>query len=299
MRAKVNKGAFSETVELITEWIAGMSLSTVLLVLMVLTAARMAFRTARAASLRTFGEVLESVLLAFGIVFLVLRPFVVQSYYIPSGSMHPTLWEGDHILVDKLTYRFHAPRRGDVVVFRAPRDASEDEREFIKRVIGLPGDTVEVQEGYVAIGPDRYWRPDIRQCLGESLSVDQMVTEEDSLPPLRLTTDAIWLGGRRISPQEFAAAAGRPGQPVFIHPGRVLRNGAVLMEGYVAEDPQYRLGPIVVPPDHLLVLGDNRNASDDSRYWGCLPASRVVGRADLVFWPLPHFKLLFGGCGQE
>ena len=276
--------------ERITERIAGISLPTVLLILVILTLVRGALHRSRASFLRAAGEVLESVILAIGLVFLILRPFVVQSYFIPSGSMHPTLWEGDHILVNKWLFRTHNPARGDVVVFRAPLAASPDEKEFIKRVVGIPGDVIEVQEGFVEVGQDRFTRQEIRQSLGENLSVDQWATEEEALPPLRLTTDALWLGDRRITPEEFAAAAGHGAEPVRIHPGRVLRNGMMLMESYVAEDAQYHMAPCTVPPGQLFVMGDNRNQSHDSHVWGMLPIDRIIGRADLVFWPVSHIK---------
>lgn len=276
--------------EQITERIAGISLPTVLLILVLLTALRAAIHWSRAAFLRATGEVLESVILAIALVFLILRPFVVQSYFIPSGSMHPTLWEGDHILVNKWLFRTHTPSRGDVIVFRAPIAASSDEKEFIKRVVGVPGDVIEVQEGFVEVGPLRFTRQEIRQSLGENLSVEEWETEEDKLPPLRLTTDALWLGDRRITPEEFAVSASHAGETVRIHPGRVLRNGVMLMESYVAEDAQYHMPPCVVPPGELFVMGDNRNLSRDSHEWGTLPMNRIIGRADLVFWPVAHAK---------
>jgi signal peptidase I len=276
-------------VEQLTERIASVSLPTVLLLLFCLTVARVALNATRVALFRAFGDLLESLTLAVGLVFLVLRPFVVQSYYIPSGSMHPTLWEGDHILVNKWVYRMHPPHYGDIVVFRAPPDASPDGKEFIKRVMGLPGDRIEVKAGCIRVGKATYTSSEIRTILGENVSVEDL-SDPDKLPPLHLTTDAIWLGDRQITPEEFAEAAGKAGQPVCIKPGRVLRNGQTLMECYVAEDPHYLFGETVVPAGSYFMMGDNRNQSMDSHVWGSLSSDRVIGRADLVFWPLSHLK---------
>lgn len=274
----------------IAERLAGISLTSVVLILIILTLMRGAMNRSRAPLVRGFGEILESVILSIAIVFLLLRPFVVQSYFIPSDSMRPTLWEGDYILVNKWVYRMHPPSSGDVIVFHAPPEASENGKEFINRIIGVPGDTIEIQEGYVAIGSDRYTRQEIRQSLGESLSVDSWPTSQDNLPPLRLTTDAIWLGGRKFSPEQFAAAVHRDSERAEIHPGRFLKNGVMLMESYVREDAQYRMPPQTVPPGHFFVLGDNRNSAHDSHIWGMLPSNTIIGRAECVFWPISHVK---------
>src|SRR5262249_31827095 len=94
-------------------------------------------------------EFMESALIAIVLVFLLIRPFVVQAFYIPSGSMEPTLQIGDRILVNKFIYRVWKPNRGDVVVFLAPHLASPDEKDFIKRIVGLPGDRVAVVPTHV------------------------------------------------------------------------------------------------------------------------------------------------------
>ncbi len=94
-------------------------------------------------------EFVDSGLIALVLVFMLIRPFVVQAFYIPSASMQPTLLEDDKILVNKFIYRFREPHRGDVVVFRSPPAASADQKDYIKRLVGLPGDEIEVRPGVV------------------------------------------------------------------------------------------------------------------------------------------------------
>lgn len=265
-------------VESWSDRIANVSPPTILLLVAALTTARLLVgrRCAVCVWARAVNDLCESLLLALVLVFLLLRPFVIQSFFIPSGSMQPTLCHGDRILVNKWVYRVRHPQCGEIVVFRAPREASPDERDYIKRLVGLPGDLIEVRAGFVQIDHDPFYtRSDVRAVLRASRET-----------PLRLTTDAIWLGGHRFTPEEFARLAGRDGGHVRIVPGKVLRNREMLCETYVAEDPAYAWGPRRIPPGYLFVMGDNRNDSHDSHKWGPLPANRVIGRADWVFWPL-------------
>lgn len=152
-----------------------------------------------------------SLMLAFG-----LRTFVAEARYIPSGSMEPTLQVNDRLMIDKLSYDFSPPQRGDVVVFNPPLALEQQNyhEAFIKRVIGLPGETVEVSSG------------------------------------------------------------------------RVYVNGQPLRENYIAAPPSYHYGPVTVPSDSYLVLGDNRNNSFDSHAWGFVPRDRIIGKAALRYWPL-------------
>ena len=94
-------------------------------------------------------ELLDSGIIAFVLVFLIIRPFVVQAFFIPSESMVPTLLKGDRILVNRFVYRLNEPERGDIVVFDAPPEAvgGPEHKDFVKRLIGLPGDRIEVRHG--------------------------------------------------------------------------------------------------------------------------------------------------------
>ena len=277
-------------VETWTERIANLSLPTIVLFLAGATVVRLILRALRKSFFLFLSELTESAMLAAALVFLLLRPFVLQTYHIPSPSMHPTLIEGDHLVVNKLLYRLRAPRRGEIIVFRAPPEADRSEPEYIKRLVGLPGDTIEVQEGFVAVGGIRYNHTEIRGILGIPDTDDPPGEGAPPVPSLRLTRDGIHVGNQTIRPAEFAVRVGRRDEPVEIQPGKVLRNGEALMEDYVAEDPEYRFAVFTVPPGSYFVLGDNRNQSHDSHEWYQLSQDRLIGRAEAIFWPVPRLR---------
>jgi signal peptidase I len=185
-------------------------------------------------TLKTIGL---SIVLAFGI-----RSFVAEARYIPSGSMLPTLQIDDRLIIDKISYRFTDPVRGDIVVFN-PTDQLAKEKDsngkyfsdaFIKRVIGVPGDRVDVKGGKVYINgkllPEKY--------IEEPSAKDWSTTD-------RFTTDS---------------------------------------DGQHYHLPWPADG--VVPKGQYLVLGDNRNNSYDSHYWGFVPKDKIVGKAVVRFWPV-------------
>ena len=161
---------------------------------------------------------------------LFIRAFIVQAFDIPSGSMEPTLLPGDYILVNKFIYGiripylnksvipYKEPKRGDIIVFIYPKDPSKD---YIKRVIGMPGETVQIIEGKIYI--DNTPIPDP------------------------------WGYFDKKEPPGFIA---------------VVEN----------------FGPVEVAKDCLFVMGDNRNNSEDSRFWGTLPLKDVLGKAFLIYF---------------
>ncbi|MEG6615316.1 signal peptidase I [Peptococcaceae bacterium 1198_IL3148] len=161
-------------------------------------------------------ELLESVVIAV-VLAIVIRMFVIEPFYIPSGSMEPTLMVNDRIIVSKLSYHFEQPEYGDIVVFKYPMDTS---RNFVKRLIGEPGDTVELKDSKLYI------------------------------------------------------------------------NGEAMPESFLPAGLQYdNFGPIEVPAGQYFMLGDNRNNSEDSRYWGFLPEDLIVGKAVFIYWPLDRLSI--------
>jgi len=241
------------------------------------------------------------------LVFFIIRPFFIQAFFIPSESMVPTLLERDHILVNKLIYRIiREPEHGDVVVFRAPPEASGgEERDFIKRVIGVPGDTIRLTPGYVLIGNQQYRHPELRSLLAD-------YAPRGSDVRVKLYRGHVWVSGVMVSDKEIAEAAQEPNARVKVVPGKLIRNGKVVDEPYTAEDPDdvYPGGPrnlvendwlridkdgnqvVKIPKGKLLVMGDNRNDSNDARYWGLLDRSRVLGKAWVIFWPISRIRIV-------
>jgi signal peptidase I len=178
-------------------------------------------------------------LIVIVMVVLLIRAFVAQAYNIPSGSMKPTLLVGDFILVNKLVYRFSEPQRGDIVVFKYPIDPNID---FIKRIVALPGEEVEVRNNQVFINGKPL--PLIEVGRGEENGVRKVIYEE------------------------------------------VLPEGIKHKVQFYEDFPFSKrdFGPVVVPSNHYFVMGDNRDNSEDSRYWGFLPRENIVGKAFVIYF---------------
>ncbi|OIO30996.1 MAG: signal peptidase I [Candidatus Hydrogenedentes bacterium CG1_02_42_14] len=167
-------------------------------------------------------------------LFLLLRNLVVQARYIPSASMHPGLLEGDRLLIELVTKNFDWISRGQIIVFYRPGDPKptlyqllkssfglHDDHAMIKRVIGMPGDVIEVI----------------------------------------------------------------PNEGVMV-------NGVLFPENYTAEKSIEHFGPVTVPEGELFMMGDNRNQSSDSRFWGFLPISNIIGKAWVRFYPFDRLGLI-------
>jgi signal peptidase I len=211
-------------------------------------------------------EYLESIVVAV-ILALFIRTFAIQAFKIPTGSMEDSLLIGDHLLVNKLVYSPSvAPwenalfgkkpiGRGHVVVFKFPEDPT---RDFIKRVIGLPGETIEIRDKKVYVD-------------GRRLEEDEQICVE---PASTLPGE----GGR--APRRTC----RDADPSDGGAYKVFLEAPLRADDAESVSFHDHWGPQTVPPGHLLVLGDNRDNSRDSRFWGFLPIDQVKGRALLVYW---------------
>src|SRR6266508_335269 len=183
----------------------------------------------------TFREYYEALLIA--VIFVnFARIFAFQAFKIPTGSMEDNLKVGDHIIVNKFIYGpasnawkrvlpLRDPKRGDIIVFRYPLQPDTD---FVKRVIGMPGDTVEIRDKKVSVN-------------GKQLVEPYVIHEDSTVYPL---------------------------QPA-------------LPEPYRSRD---QFGPFTVPAGQYFAMGDNRDRSSDSRYWGTVPRGMIKGRAFMVYW---------------
>jgi signal peptidase I len=317
------------------EWLSGLDVREVLMLLAGLLVARAGFSRSRRLpwlAREVLTQCAEIGLVSMVVVFLILNRFVFQRFYIPSGSMIPTLAIHDQIVVNPLIYHLHSPHRGDVVVFHAPPAASEEPAAFIKRVVGLPGETVAVvpdmvcldgkplvpialaseakstrdgllvpDDAKVSVQPDRVLvngqtvliaSPSGQiQRLGQALLVDRHVVRQlaprEALRrrPIR-AMDGIHGEGKVLCPTRQPRLVIVSGRCLSLCPGHVCINGRPLRESYPLESPRYAMAPLHLAADQYLVLGDNRNNSRDGHYWGALSGSRIIGRAEAIYWPL-------------
>lgn len=215
------------------------------------------------------------------VVFL-LRSFLVEPFKIPSGSMLPTLEIGDFILVNKYEYGIRlpilnrklidigAPARGDVVVFRFPKDPSLD---YIKRVIGLPGDVVEYRDKRLILN-------------GEPVAMQADGTYAYVAGGLNYIEAAVYRESLGKKTHRAMIQADMP--PVLLHQ---VDGDFPYRENCAYNERGFRCQ---VPQGHYFTLGDNRDASNDSRYWGFVPDENIVGRAFMIWWNFGNF----GRIGQ-
>jgi signal peptidase I len=226
-------------------------------------------------------EYTEAIIFAV-VLALVFRQFVVQAFKIPSESMKTTLLVGDHILVNKFLYYFMQPQRFDIIVFQYPW---EEDRDFIKRVIGLPGDRVQVRDRHVYVNNQLLDEPYARYTGNSRPDTFGPVLVPKKGDRIEIRSDKhLYLNGEPVPiptsphhPQGFFQPR-NDGPPMS---GLDTFYGWMLPLGTTLQQP---LEPRTVEHDFYFVLGDNRDNSQDSRYWGFVRSTRLKGRAFFIYW---------------
>jgi signal peptidase I len=213
------------------------------------------------------------ILIVFG-----LRSFLVEPFKIPSGSMMPTLLIGDFILVNKYTYgirlpvinrkvvQLNDPQHGDVVVFRYPADPSLD---YIKRVIGVPGDRVEYRDKQLSIN-------------GKAVAAQHAGTYS-----------YVGNGLNYVTAMVYEESLNEHGHTMMTEPGKPSLFPPQVMDFPFRENCSYNADgegfACTVPAGQYFVMGDNRDASNDSRYWGFVPDRNIVGKAFFIWMNFDEF----------
>lgn len=258
---------------------------------------------------KTVNEFLDALVYAGIFVFMIIRPFGVQAFLIPSGSMWPTLHINDFIVANKAVYRYTDPKDNDVVVFRPPKRAVYPNQldthgdvnvDFIKRLIGSPGEVVELRKGILY----RDGRPDTTDAAhrhysdctdtltsGECLDFTDMPAAEQATMTKASFKLVKYKG--QVIPLNYTDTDANSGSPIVL-PNEKNASYQVAKE-YEIDDPAVQRQLISEPPQPVptgmyFFMGDNRNGSFDSRGWGLVPRDAIIGRAEFIWFPLTRLS---------
>lgn len=256
---------------------------------------------------RFFNELSDALVYASIVVFMLVRPFAIQTFVIPSPSMVETLRVSDFIVANKWVYRVSDPVRGDIIVFRPPRWAlvNQQETDYIKRLVGLPGEVVEIRDKVLYVNGQVVEEPYVdytdpfieprhnivlpRERWDEVPMPDfKMVEREGQLIPLQYTEDAI----NGVPLHILADMSGFSTAPRYTvwemmgYTPEQMQNDEGARDRVIAEAKRLRdLPAAAIPAGYHLFMGDNRNGSFDSRGWGLVPRDSLVGRSEFIWLP--------------
>lgn len=214
--------------------------------------------------LKFITETCDAIIYAGGFVFLLIRPFFFQTFYIPSPSMVSTLLVNDVIVANKFIYRSNDPKVNDIVVFRPPAEILGDKEggvDYIKRCVGAPGDIVELRQGELYRNGKKVDEPYVTNGKSE---FDFKLIEVD---------------GRYIPVSIF-------GDRANFRLGYSAPSFMVDLDDEERQKQYMSAPPVKIPAGHFLMMGDNRNQSFDSRGWGLVPRRNIVAKSEFLFMPL-------------
>lgn len=261
-------------------------------------------------AVRFLNEILDAIIYAGVVVFMIIRPFGVQTFLIPSGSMLETLQINDFIIANKAVYRYSEPSRGDIIVFKPPVEAlnaDQKDVDFIKRLMGKPGDVVQVKDGHVVRNGEQLTEPYLSP-LNQYMNNDWKLVHyegpyapwKDHYIPVYYQRSSFGATANWRTPTSRAYAIGFnpnfPGEDKESIPIDDIRGDSWLELDKLSPDDQTRMQylvdapPAKIPDGYFLMMGDNRNQSYDSRGWGLVPRDSVVGRSEVIWWPPPRWS---------
>lgn len=240
-------------------------------------------------------DLFDSLIYAAVFIFMVIRPYFFQTFQIPTGSLNPTLMVGDFIGLNKAIYRYTEPKRGDIVVFHPPayactpdqlRPNGDPKVDFVKRLIGLPGDVIEMRNGVTYVNNKPLWEP--YWHFSEQLSDGKfrLLTASETAEYEKQSWKLVNYKGKLI-PLNYTARDANAALPSSEHFGR---QPYWVADPFVIKDPTEwdavkALPAQPIPAGQFLFMGDNRNHSFDGRAWGLIERDNIIGRAEFVWLP--------------
>lgn len=279
--------------------LARTSLSTILIFALVLTGIRLVLlptikntpahkRTGLFSFARVVNETSDALIYASVVVFMLVRPFGIQTFHIPTGSMLQTLHERDFIIANKLVYRYTDPKVGDIVVFRPPDVAfgeKEQKTDYIKRLVGAPGDIVEMKDMVLYRNGEKIDEPYLFYSDGPTipfrpLSKDRWIELIPGEPDFKL----IEVDGQVI-PLLYKGNTTRVRYPVRPDFTRPQDDGNLALSDMQPVE-WIGLPAAKIPDGFYLFMGDHRNGSSDGRIWGLAPRDNIIGRSEVIMMPL-------------
>lgn len=232
-------------------------------------------------------EYIESIVYAV-LIALFIRTFLFEAFKIPTGSMIPTLEVDDHIFVNKLIYgiripftqirpwQWGDPERGDIIVFEFPKEGDDKGKDFIKRVVAVPGDHVRLKDNQLYVNGE----PVQTEILDASADCEDQTPKECRCVRQRETVNGLgYVTQHRLASEPF------PNFRCLNAPDWPLETPEFGVADYFGAKGDNKDWPeVIIPPEHVFVMGDNRDNSSDGRYWGLVPQKAIKGRAFVIWW---------------